>query len=563
MDREKLTEEILEYLDGALDADRERALAARIKGDEEAEKLLADLMRLHGSVPAVVQERVGEKAAKRELGARTPPRGLPRVAPKKRFSRELVWVLATAAAAVVLIAIAALTTVADREGRPIAGPSPRIVPPKEEAPPPQPPPPPPPPPPPAPVPLPAPVPKIEEPRKPEPPAPAPTPEPPPVKVETPAPKPEPPRTTTVVEAPKAPPMIVQLDRVKGDVYVVVDGAKTPAKEGQMLLAGQALGTTGAESQATARFVDGTSLELTGDTAVSQIAEGTAKTGKRVVLDSGTITAKAVKQPVGQPMIFVTPQAEARILGTILKLTVDADATRLEVKEGRVRLTRKSDGASTEVGVDQFAIASAGPKPIARKIGSPLPGRLVDDFEDPQAVKARWQPLDGGFPTTTASGVEVDLSPRPGDSYAEGGWHAPGGLRSRQAFALPIRITVEVEVSHKDVALNAIVVLIPASQKTGALKNELGMRVRGPDYGILVDGQPAKTAPSSMKPGIRERWTFEVDRTEAKFFVDGREVLRHAHGLTLTEDVRVELHGAAKADAPKGARVRFDNVRVEP
>src|SRR2546422_7151406 len=46
-------------------------------------------------------------------------------------------------------------------------------------------------------------------------------------------------------------------------------------------------------------------------------------------------------------------------------------------------------------------------------------------------------------------------------------------------------------------------------------------------------------------------------------VDGKEIGRQAHGLSITEDYKFELQGAAKADVPAGARVLFDNVKVEP
>jgi len=38
--------------------------------------------------------------------------------------------------------------------------------------------------------------------------------------------------------------------------------------------------------------------------------------------------------------------------------------------------------------------------------------------------------------------------------------------------------------------------------------------------------------------------------------------RQAHGLTITEDYKFELQGAAKNDVPNGAHVTFDNVKVE-
>ena len=556
MDREKLTEEILGYLDGQLSADEERALAAKIRGDAEAEKLLADLMRLQGSFAAVLQERTGASGARR---------GAHRFRPAPARPGTGVWVLGTVAAlaACLLITIAVSVPGGKKADRPIAGKSlPKII---------------------EPEPLPIPEPPREQPRpapKPPPPAPvtpaisprpdpAPPPSPAPAQVE-PAPKPEEPRPTpsplpktTVAEAPSKP-APVQIERAKGEVLVVAEGMKSPAREGQGLLPGQALQTVGSESLAVVRIPDGTQLELAGDTTVAEIAEATG-TGRKVVLDSGTVVAKVAKQPAGQALVFATPHGEARVLGTTLKLSVDAQGTKLEVTEGRVRLTRKKDGASVDVGAGSYAVAAPGPRPLSRKIGTPQPGRMLlfDDFEDAAGVKARWQALEGGFPATTAGALDLDLSPRAGDSYAGGGWHLAGGLRTRQAFPLPFRVTVDVEVTHKDVALNALVVLTPGSQKGGMLKNEIAVRLRGGEYATLVEGQIVKTTESPSKPPIRERWTLELDRAELRFSVDGKEVQRHAHGLSMSEDYRLELQGAAKLEAPKGARVRFDNVKIEP
>lgn len=567
MDREKLTEEILGYLDGQLTAEEERALAARIRGDAEAEKLLADLMRLHASVASALQERAGESAARLELGAApTPPGGVPRVRRRLRAhrpERRTAWVagIVAALAACLLIAIAVSVPGRKVPDRPTAiRPSPK---PETPAP--------------APpetpreVPRPKPPPPPEEPKAPplpivEPaPVPRPTPPPAPRPEEprpAPTPAPAPPKTTTVAEAPpKPPPALAQVERVKGDATV----AAAPAREAQGLLPGQSLKTLGAESLAVVKFVDGTQLELGGDTTLTPLAEATSKAGKTVVLESGAVVAKVSKQPAGQAMLFTTPHAEARVLGTTLRLSVDPQGTRLEVTEGRVRLTRRQDGASVEVGAGFYAVAAPGPRPAARKIGTPLPGtvHLLETFEDAAAVKARWQPIEGGFPTTSAGGLEIDLSPRPGESYAAGGWHVAGGLRTRTSFPLPLRVTVDVEVSHQDAALNALLVLIPASQKGGTIKNEIAVRVRGGEHALLIENEKVKITEGSLKVPLRERWTLEVTETDVRVLVDDREFHRQAHKLTIAEPYRVELQGAAKVEAPKGAKVRFDNLKIEP
>ncbi len=72
--------------------------------------------------------------------------------------------------------------------------------------------------------------------------------------------------------------------------------------------------------------------------------------KRIQLLRGALTASVA--PQRHPMVIVTPQAEVRVLGTKFTLSTGA-FTRLAVTEGRVRLTRSSDGTSIEVGAGRF------------------------------------------------------------------------------------------------------------------------------------------------------------------------------------------------------------------
>ena len=65
MDRAALTERILRFLDGEMPEAEQRALAEELCGDAEARKLLLQLARIHGNVPAVLGE-MEEKAGSRE-----------------------------------------------------------------------------------------------------------------------------------------------------------------------------------------------------------------------------------------------------------------------------------------------------------------------------------------------------------------------------------------------------------------------------------------------------------------------------------------------------------------
>jgi hypothetical protein len=59
------------------------------------------------------------------------------------------------------------------------------------------------------------------------------------------------------------------------------------------------------------------------------------------------------------MVIVTPHGEAKVLGTIFRISVEPGATRLDVKEGKVRLTRASDQKSLDVPAGCFVATGAG------------------------------------------------------------------------------------------------------------------------------------------------------------------------------------------------------------
>ncbi len=151
-----------------------------------------------------------------------------------------------------------------------------------------------------------------------------------------------------------PPAVATVERVRGDVLV----GDEPAAEGMPVTDGQAVQARGPRSLAVLRFPDGTELEITGDTAIDRL-EAPA-TGKRVTLSRGTIRASVTPQPPGCPMVLSSPQATATIVGTRLRLVVDrAASTRLEVEEGKVRLTTRQHGTAIEVSAGSFAVAAPG------------------------------------------------------------------------------------------------------------------------------------------------------------------------------------------------------------
>jgi hypothetical protein len=104
------------------------------------------------------------------------------------------------------------------------------------------------------------------------------------------------------------------------------------------------------------YADGTRVELTPSAIVVLEDESSSK---RLRLTAGEVDATVAKQPVGKPMIFSTPNAQATVLGTKLKLALRGSATRLDVTEGAVRLQKKDDGHAVEVVAGKFAVAEVG------------------------------------------------------------------------------------------------------------------------------------------------------------------------------------------------------------
>jgi hypothetical protein len=166
------------------------------------------------------------------------------------------------------------------------------------------------------------------------------------------------------------PDVAQVDPVRGTVHLRRNGETAVLSGPRGLRAGQGIETAGPQASAVLRFPDGTTVELSSATRVEGVEDSPA--GKRLFLRRGRAAALVPRQPEGRPMVFATPQGEARVLGTSLKILVDnglKGSTRLEVHEGKVRLTR-SDGASVEVVAGHYAVAAAGVDLAAKPLPSP-------------------------------------------------------------------------------------------------------------------------------------------------------------------------------------------------
>jgi len=188
-------------------------------------------------------------------------------------------------------------------------------------------------------------------------------------------------------------------RVEGSVTLLTAGGRLPVKAGAELRPGDGLETAGGPAAVAFRYPDGTMVETQADTAIADAASDRSA-GKTLLLSRGSISAQVTPQAIGMPFVIQTPQAEVTVIGTRLSLSVSPTATRLDVREGRVRLARKIDLKAVEVSAGQFAVASSSAdlraQPIARKAAEepPVlpPALLRFDFEDGR----RPEPWEGGL-----------------------------------------------------------------------------------------------------------------------------------------------------------------------
>lgn len=338
------------YADGTLSA-AERAEFLRLLETPEGRRRFAELSAYEAALGE--EARLANERGLPEREARPSSRTLPavrrrRVPPRDSGNAGLKAALGVAAAVLlvgVLLAVAFSSGPAERApvARPVApikppdvpAPAPRVEPvvPHEA-----------PKPPPPPQPLPDRTERTPAPFVPPPPAEAPKPAPAPVPA--PAPRPEP--AAREVETTLA--FIAELERAQGEVLLA--GAKAAAGKG--IASGQAL-VAGRDAYASVRFPDGTRLEISGATQVGRIADGVP--GKAIQIEEGYASLDAAKQPAGKPLVISTPHAEATVLGTEFTLHVTPAFTRLDVREGRVKLTRLPAAVATvTVGAGQFAIA---------------------------------------------------------------------------------------------------------------------------------------------------------------------------------------------------------------
>jgi hypothetical protein len=177
-------------------------------------------------------------------------------------------------------------------------------------------------------------------------------------------------------------IVAQLAQAGPDVTLIRGGTTLPLHAGSEIRVRDELRVPAA-SAATIAYSDGTRLEIgrgpgaaeRQDTTLvfeahAQIsARAPDAEGKKIYLAGGAVDADVAPQPLGKPMLFITPHGEARVLGTELQLAVGREATRLAVTKGKVRLTNL-DGKFVNVGAGSFSVAAAGADLAIQSLAEP-------------------------------------------------------------------------------------------------------------------------------------------------------------------------------------------------
>jgi hypothetical protein len=167
----------------------------------------------------------------------------------------------------------------------------------------------------------------------------------------------------LVPPPAPPRVLARLEASTGEISLSgVGPAKRSIHVGESLDPGQTLESIGPESSAVLVYPDHTRLELGGGTSLRILPDPRSPQGKTLELLRGFLRSTVSRQPKELPLLIQARWAEVRVLGTKFDLHAEAESTRLDVTEGRVRFARTQQTNSpasqgVEVGPGEWAAST--------------------------------------------------------------------------------------------------------------------------------------------------------------------------------------------------------------
>ncbi len=201
-----------------------------------------------------------------------------------------------------------------------------------------------------------------------------------------------------------------LAHLQGDVRILSpDGEVRPGSAGAELRPGDALHLPDENSSARLTLGSGGQMTLSGRSSL-EFGRGRAD---EFALREGRLEASVEPRAAGEELVVTTPGARVQVVGTRFTLRASPEETDLQVQEGRVRLTRISDGRAVEVKAGQGLLVREGLELVVRGLSEP-PLLWQVGFEDglPEGwALGEW--VAGGLPTGSRGGVRAVRAPMPG------------------------------------------------------------------------------------------------------------------------------------------------------
>jgi len=162
-------------------------------------------------------------------------------------------------------------------------------------------------------------------------------------------------------------LVLEVAQAQGGVETSSGAAWVEAKPGTILGPGDGV-WVGEEGYASLRCADSTAIELG---AGADLRVERTDGALRIGLWSGSIEAIVAARAAGAPFVVLTPHAEMAVVGTHFLVSVAKGQTRLEVIDGRVRLTDRRTGGAIEVAAGYGAsVCGGGDIIIAEALSAP-------------------------------------------------------------------------------------------------------------------------------------------------------------------------------------------------
>ncbi len=149
----------------------------------------------------------------------------------------------------------------------------------------------------------------------------------------------------VVYVPSSEPVIAEITGQSGPIRWTGNGGRVidALEVGAKLLGGTVEGMA-PDSWFELTFNDGSSATISGNSMLTFSDQGQ----KELYVKKGNVSCDVNPQPEGKPMLVYTRTAKFEVLGTRFNIDAELSSTTLRVDEGKVHVTRLSDGKSVEV-----------------------------------------------------------------------------------------------------------------------------------------------------------------------------------------------------------------------